>query len=171
MKAARNAIAAAVMALAASAAIAHGNQIQQGGSVEGQIGGQLNVFTGTGTVGASSIASGSSVTAGEALGNGGFQEAASGKTTGIAGGTAVVTPTGVQVGTVTDQSSVSKGNGSTWGNVPVTAADGSIITGLQTFGSSTNNATAVGTFQTGAIGANGTFEANGEVKADGSNFY
>ncbi|WP_213761766.1 hypothetical protein [Caballeronia sp. dw_19] len=171
MKVARNAIAAAVMALAASAAMAHGNQIQQSGSVEGQIGAQVNTFQGSGNVGASSISSGSAVTAGEVLGTGGFQEAASGKTAGVAGGSLIVSPTGVTTSSFTDQSSVSKGSGSTWGNVPVTAADGSIITGNQVFGSVTNNAVSAGTFATQAVGANGAFEANGAIEANGSNFY
>jgi hypothetical protein len=156
------------MALVASAAMAHGNQVQQSGSIEGQIGAQVNVFQGGGNVGASSISNGSATTAGEVLGAGGFEQSAAGKTTGIAGGAVIVGPTGVAASTFTEQTSVSTGKGSTWGNVPVTAADGSIITGNQVFGSVTNNAVAAGTFATQAVGANGAFE--GSVQANASNF-
>lgn len=162
---------AVLLAFVAIGAQAHGSQVQQSGSIEGQAGAQLSGFEGTGSVGASSIANGSSVSAGEVLGTGGFQESASSKTAGIAGGAAIISPTGVTTSTFSDQSSVSKGNGSSWGNVPVTAADGSIITGNQAFGSQTENAAAAGTFANGAIGANGAFEANGAVEANGSNFY
>lgn len=171
----RNLIQAAVIALAVGSlftghAQAHGNSIQQSGSIEGQIGGQLTTFDGSGNVGASSSANGSSVSAGEVLGNGGFQESASGKTVGMAAGTAIVSPTGVESTTITQQSSTSKGSGSTWGNVPVTAADGSIITGNQAFGSVNTQAISETTFATQAVGANLAVEATGAVEANGANF-
>lgn len=165
----RIAIAAAMM-FAALGAQAHGSSVSQSAGFQGEIGGQLNTFDGSANVGASSIASGSSVSAGEVLGNGGFQESATGKTVGVAGGTAIVTPTGVVDTSFTQQTSVSSGKGSTFGDVPVTAADGSIITGNQAFGSVATQAVSESTFATQAVGANLAIQANGAIEANGSNF-
>jgi len=158
-----------VLAVSAIAAQAHGTSIQQSGAVQGDISGSLTTFQGTGNVGVSSTSTGSSVSAGEVLGNGGFQEQAAGTTTGISAGSVAIQPGGIQSGTFTQQSSVSTGNGSTWGNVPVSAADGSIITGNQAFGSVSTSAISEGSFATQAVGANLAVQANGAIEANNFN--
>lgn len=165
----RNSIATAVLALAAIGAQAHGTSVQQSGAVQGDVSGQLTAFQGSGNVGVSSISTGSSVSAGEVLGNGGFQEQAAGVTGGISTGSLAIAPGGIQSSTFTQQSSMSTGSGSTWGNVPVSAADGSIITGNQAFGSVNTSAISEGTFATQAVGANLAVQANGAIEANNFN--
>jgi hypothetical protein len=165
----RNAIAAAVIAMSALFAVGHAEagsvSTAQGIAAQGEIGGQLQTFNGSGNVSVGSNSSGSAVSAGEVLGYGGFNQVAGGNTIGTAAGTVGFDLNGAQVGTVTTQNSSSFGHGDVYGNVPITGSNGSIVTGNQSFGKVDNTAAAGANFSTTAIGAELAVQAAGAVQA------
>lgn len=144
---------AALSLVAVSAAYATGPG-QPGISASGYVG------TISGTV--SSVSTGTSVVSTQINGYGSSSQTSFGETGGVATAGGSFSPDGTTVVTSTRQYATSETYGHIHGNAPIMVGD-SIANGGATFGSTTTNATATGTYNAGAIGATASIHGIGPV--------
>lgn len=143
-----------LMAVAALSLFAVSAYADPGGSITGHAG----AINGT----ASSISTGSSVAATQINGYGSSTQVSFGMTGGVAEVGGTFSRDGTQVVTSTRQYANSDSYGHVSGNAPIMVGD-SIANGGATFGSTTTNATATGTYNAGAIGATASIHGIGPV--------
>ena len=119
-----------------------------------------HVGTITGTV--SSVSTGTSVVSTQINGYGSSSQTSFGETGGVATAGGSFNRDGTTAVTSTRQYATSETYGQIHGNAPIMVGD-SIANGGATFGSTTTNATATGTFNAGAIGATASIHGIGPV--------
>ncbi|CAB3673970.1 MAG: hypothetical protein ACWGIK_16355 [Achromobacter pulmonis] len=145
--------AVATLSLVAVSAYASGPG-QPGMSASGHVG------TITGTV--SSVSTGTSVVSTQINGYGSSSQTSFGETGGVATAGGSFSPDGTTAVTSTRQYATSESYGHITGNAPIMVGD-SIANGGATFGNTTTNASATGTFNAGAIGATASIHGVGPV--------
>lgn len=145
--------AVATLSLVAVSAYASGPG-QPGMSASGHVG------TITGTV--SSVSTGTSVVSTQINGYGSSSQTSFGETGGVATAGGSFSPDGTTAVTSTRQYATSESYGHITGNAPIMVGD-SIANGGATFGNTTTNASATGTFKAGAIGATASIHGVGPV--------
>lgn len=143
----------ATLSLVAVSAYASGPG-QPGMSASGHVG------TITGTV--SSVSTGTSVVSTQINGYGSSSQTSFGETGGVATAGGSFSPDGTTAVTSTRQYATSESYGHITGNAPIMVGD-SIANGGATFGNTTTNASATGTFNAGAIGATASIHGVGPV--------
>lgn len=119
-----------------------------------------HVGTITGTV--SSVSTGTSVVSTQINGYGSSSQTSFGETGGVASAGGTFNKDATNAVTSTRQYATSETYGHVSGNAPIMVGD-SIANGGATFGSTTTNATATGTFNAAAIGATASIHGIGPV--------